>query len=297
MKGSSFDLLLVAASASGMLPTLITKLLEFNEGSKESMGESIKGSQTRAALFDLTFLMLIYAVQCFDSDTVLAGMKPGFFHTWARECMLEEGRIKSLYGFQEQESQVEKISVSVSIIRRLNAGCVVGGQPAAADQHRRDPHPGDQVAQRDEQHPRRHEGDHPGLRDGGDSGRQVQQADGHALLAAVLPASLHHLVVVEVRWGRGWLQFEIFKRLCCQLLTTFYNVFSYAHYTNWTGWSQTGGGGKPVSPVDIADRFLNVTSDSEEESLPYLTQRVQMMVSLVLSCTRDIHTMDVNSRE
>ena len=116
MKGSSFDLLLVAASASGMLPTLITKLLEFNEGSKESMGESIKGSQTRAALFDLTFLMLIYAVQCFDSDTVLAGMKPGFFHTWARECMLEEGRIKSLYGFQEQESQVD------SLLQQINTG-------------------------------------------------------------------------------------------------------------------------------------------------------------------------------
>ena len=68
-----------------------------------------------------------------------------------------------------------------------------------------------------------------------------------------------------------------------ELLKIFFfsNYVSYAHYTNWTGWSQAGGAGKPVSPVDIADRFLNVTSDSEEESLPYLTQRVQMMVGCI----------------
>jgi len=232
VKGSSFDLLLVAASASGMLPTLITKLLEFNEGSKESMGESIKGSQTRAALFDLTFLMLIYAVQCFDSDTVLAGMKPGFFHTWARECMLEEGRIKSLYGFQEQESQVD------SLLQQINTGEI-----------------------------------------------RTQVIKWHNVMNNI------HGVMKEIILGcemgaiagdkYNRLTATLCSRLCCLPVCITSWLSSYAHYTNWTGWSQTGGGGKPVSPVDIADRFLNVTSDSEEESLPYLTQRVQMMASIM----------------
>ena len=39
---------------------LVTKLLlMFNEGSKESHGESVQVSQNRAALFDMTFLMLV----------------------------------------------------------------------------------------------------------------------------------------------------------------------------------------------------------------------------------------------
>ena len=35
---------------------------------QESMGESVKVSQNRAALFDMTFLMLVYMVQCFGSS-------------------------------------------------------------------------------------------------------------------------------------------------------------------------------------------------------------------------------------
>ena len=104
---SSFDLLLSASAANENLDNLITNLLFFNEACKESVGESNKGSQSRAALFDMTFLMLVYAVQCFGSDVVLANSQPGFFVTWAKECMVEPGRIKPLSGFSEQESQVK----------------------------------------------------------------------------------------------------------------------------------------------------------------------------------------------
>ena len=40
-----------------------TKLLMFNDGCKESQGESVKVSQNRAALFDVTLLMLVYMDQ------------------------------------------------------------------------------------------------------------------------------------------------------------------------------------------------------------------------------------------
>ena len=42
---------------------------------QESMGESVKVSQNRAALFDMTFLMLVYMVQCFGSSGQLKRVK------------------------------------------------------------------------------------------------------------------------------------------------------------------------------------------------------------------------------
>ena len=72
---------------------LITKLLMFNEGSKESHGESVQVSQNRAALFDMTFLMLVYMVQCFKSSVVLQEPSPCFFFTSACSCMAEPGMV------------------------------------------------------------------------------------------------------------------------------------------------------------------------------------------------------------
>ena len=43
----------------------------FHEGCKESQGDSVHVSQNRAALFDMTVLMLVYMVQCFKSSVVL----------------------------------------------------------------------------------------------------------------------------------------------------------------------------------------------------------------------------------
>jgi len=112
VKGSSFDLLLSASAANGTLSALASKLLLFNEGCKESMGESVKVSQNRAALFDMTFLMLVYMVQCFGTSVVLGeptSSSSGFFANWARQCMVEQGWVKPLANFIEQESQVDTL--------------------------------------------------------------------------------------------------------------------------------------------------------------------------------------------
>lgn len=109
IKGSSFDLLLSASAANGTLPALVTKLLMFNDGCKESQGESVKVSQNRAALFDMTFLMLVYVVQCFGSCVVLQDMQACFFSQWAAQCMAEPGRVKPLGNFSAQESLVDSL--------------------------------------------------------------------------------------------------------------------------------------------------------------------------------------------
>ena len=110
VKGSSFDLLLSAASANGSLGALVSKLLFFNQGTQESMGESNKVAQNRAALFDMTFLMLVYIVQCFSSSDLLGPGQEGFFPRWARLCMAEPGNVKPLEAFKQlggQESLVD----------------------------------------------------------------------------------------------------------------------------------------------------------------------------------------------
>jgi len=110
VKGSSFDLLLSAATANGTLTALVSKLLFFNQGTQESMGESNKVAQNRAALFDMTFLMLVYMVQCFSTTSLLAPNLEGFFPKWARLCMAEPGHVKPLEAFKQlggQESLVD----------------------------------------------------------------------------------------------------------------------------------------------------------------------------------------------
>jgi len=109
IKGSSFDLLLSASAANGTLAALVAKLLMFNDGCKESQGESVKVSQNRAALFDMTFLMLVYMVQCFGSEVVLKDTQPCFFSQWAKQCMVEPGAVKPLGNFTAQESLVDSL--------------------------------------------------------------------------------------------------------------------------------------------------------------------------------------------
>merc|ERR1719348_2448523 len=87
IKGSSFDLILSAAAANGSLSRLVQRLLVFNEGCKESPGESVRVSQSRAALFDMTFLILTYIIQCFGSDVVLDTHVNCFYSQWAKKCM------------------------------------------------------------------------------------------------------------------------------------------------------------------------------------------------------------------
>jgi len=118
IKGSSFDLLLSASAANGSLTALVSKLLMFNEGCKESPGESVRVSHNRAALFDMTFLMLVYIIQCFGSDVVLTNTQNCFFSQWARNCMTEPETVKPLGNW----NSCELSHVGDSLLQQLTSG-------------------------------------------------------------------------------------------------------------------------------------------------------------------------------
>jgi len=118
IKGSSFDLLLSASAANGTLNALVSKLLLFNEGCKESQGESVRVSQNRAALFDMTFLMLVYMVQCFGSHVILKDTTDCFFSSWAKNCMVEPELVKPLCGW----AMGEEGSLVDSLVQQFTQG-------------------------------------------------------------------------------------------------------------------------------------------------------------------------------
>lgn len=96
LTGKSFELILAVAAVEGKLRTFVTKLLKFNECSKQIGGEGGKASQTRALLFDVTFLMLCSIVHTYGPEVVLSEEGgDSFFEQWVRECMVERGRPKS----------------------------------------------------------------------------------------------------------------------------------------------------------------------------------------------------------
>ncbi|KAG8222808.1 hypothetical protein J437_LFUL005014 [Ladona fulva] len=95
LTGKSFELILAVATVEGKLRTFVMKLIKFNECSKGISGEGGKAAQTRAMLFDISFLMLCSIVQTFGSQVVLSEEGgDSFFEQWVRECMVERGRPK-----------------------------------------------------------------------------------------------------------------------------------------------------------------------------------------------------------
>lgn len=77
LTGKSFELILAVAAVEGKLRTFVTKLLKFNECSKQIGGEGGKASQTRAMLFDVTFLMLCSIVHTYGPE--VSWLSWGFF--------------------------------------------------------------------------------------------------------------------------------------------------------------------------------------------------------------------------
>ncbi|XP_046388735.1 mediator of RNA polymerase II transcription subunit 24 [Ischnura elegans] len=95
LTGKSFELILAVATVEGKLRTFVMKLIKFNECSKGISGEGGKAAQTRAMLFDISFLMLCSIVQTYGSQVVLSEEGgDSFFEQWVRECMVERGRPK-----------------------------------------------------------------------------------------------------------------------------------------------------------------------------------------------------------
>ena len=69
LTGNSFELILAVATVEGKLKTFVTKLIKFNECSKQ-INEPVppKTAAKRAMLFDISFLMLCSIVQTYGSD-------------------------------------------------------------------------------------------------------------------------------------------------------------------------------------------------------------------------------------
>ncbi|XP_015785637.1 mediator of RNA polymerase II transcription subunit 24 [Tetranychus urticae] len=95
--GKSFELILNAAAATGKLKSFSIKLVKFNEFNKQINGEGGKQSQTRALLFDITFLMLCHIAQNYGTDFITqnAETKDSFFATWCAQSLPEGGKYRS----------------------------------------------------------------------------------------------------------------------------------------------------------------------------------------------------------
>lgn len=68
LTGKSFELILAVATVEGKLRAFVSRLIKLNEISKHGQGEGGKQSQTRALLFDVSFLMLCSIVNIYGSQ-------------------------------------------------------------------------------------------------------------------------------------------------------------------------------------------------------------------------------------
>ncbi|KAI0211616.1 Mediator of RNA polymerase II transcription subunit 24 [Lamellibrachia satsuma] len=94
----SLELILSAAAATGKLRNFATKLIKFNEFAKQMIGESGRAAQTRAMLFDISFLMLCHVTQMYGTQATCSDPQyaNAFFTQWALQCLPANGRYKSL---------------------------------------------------------------------------------------------------------------------------------------------------------------------------------------------------------
>lgn len=64
LAGNSLELILAAASVEGKLRMFVSKVIKFNEFSKQiNLQDGSKSVHTNAVLFDMTFLMLCFITQ------------------------------------------------------------------------------------------------------------------------------------------------------------------------------------------------------------------------------------------
>ncbi|XP_035218681.1 mediator of RNA polymerase II transcription subunit 24-like [Stegodyphus dumicola] len=94
--GKNFELILSAAAATGKLHTFTAKLIHFNDYNQVVTAETVKASQIRALLFDVTFLLLCHITQYYGIEIVtgIPDKKDSFFVQWASECLAEGGKFK-----------------------------------------------------------------------------------------------------------------------------------------------------------------------------------------------------------
>jgi len=90
LSGQSFELILNAATGTGKLKTFATKLVRFNEATRQPGGpDPNKTANVRALLFDISFLMLCRIAQMYGIEVILNGEqgKGTFFEQWASEWL------------------------------------------------------------------------------------------------------------------------------------------------------------------------------------------------------------------
>ncbi|XP_016661657.1 mediator of RNA polymerase II transcription subunit 24 isoform X2 [Acyrthosiphon pisum] len=97
LSGNSLELILAAASVEGKLRMFVSKVIKFNEFSKQiNLQDGAKSVRTNAVLFDMTFLMLCFITQKYGYQSIfLDGGNDTFFEKWCRQCMVELGNPKS----------------------------------------------------------------------------------------------------------------------------------------------------------------------------------------------------------
>ena len=90
LSGQSFELILNAATGTGKLRAFATKLVRFNEANRQPAGpDPGKSANSRALLFDISFLMLCRIAQMYGIEVILGGELGGetFFEQWALEWL------------------------------------------------------------------------------------------------------------------------------------------------------------------------------------------------------------------
>lgn len=116
LSGNNFELILSVATMEGKLKTFVSRLIRWNENSKQIAGETEKPAQIRQSLFDVSFLILVHIVQMYGSDVVLDEHGDTFFEKWVREFMLEKGKNKSPMNMVHQcdSSKVDEFLMSMN---------------------------------------------------------------------------------------------------------------------------------------------------------------------------------------
>lgn len=116
LSGNNFELILSVATMEGKLRTFVSRLIRWNESSRQVMGEIDKSAMNRSALFDVTFLMLVFIVQTYGSHVVLDDNGDTFFEKWVRDFMIEKNRNKSAMNMVHQceQGKVDEFLTSIS---------------------------------------------------------------------------------------------------------------------------------------------------------------------------------------
>ncbi|XP_025096611.1 mediator of RNA polymerase II transcription subunit 24-like isoform X2 [Pomacea canaliculata] len=98
LSGRSFEIITSAAASMGELKNFTMKLIRTNEFARVGPADTSKTSQTRAQLFDITFLMLCHIIQLHGMEIVTGHKEASesFIVQWAQRWLPEDGKYRSL---------------------------------------------------------------------------------------------------------------------------------------------------------------------------------------------------------